>query len=146
MKSQTDRIMAERLFVREGKSLEEIAAATAIGKATLARWSKDGEWVRKRAERNRESPQASIDKLKRQRELQITALGDGVASAEQIDALYKLNLMIEKMEASTGAIGPMLDTMGRFAEFVAANAQPEDCALLRDWIEKWFRKVRTDNA
>jgi hypothetical protein len=147
MRSQIDRVHAENLFVRDGKSIEEIAAATGISKGALGKWSKAGGWVQKRAERNRESPQVSIDKLKRQRELQIGAIGEGAASAEQIDSLYKLNLLIEKMEAGSGAIGPMLDVMGRFAEFVMREADDVGhVEVIREWIEKFLAEERRKNA
>ena len=86
----------------------------------LVKWSTQGEWVKKRRERQRESPQAALDILKRQRELQIKTIGtETLAAPTEIDALHKLTQLIEKMESRIEAIGPMLDVMCRFAQFVA---------------------------
>lgn len=148
MKSQAERAAAESFFVRDGKTLDQIADLTGVSSATLAKWSKSGQWVKKRAERQRESPEASLNRLKRQRELQVAALGDEtVAGAEAIDALYKLNLLIEKMEASAEAIGPTLDVIGRFADFVMRHTDdPTRVEVLREWMEKFLAEERRRNT
>jgi transposase len=127
------------MFVYEGKLLRQIAAELGINVRTLEKWSSQGNWGKLRKERRRGTSQAALDVLKRQRELLITALGvENRADPEQIDALHKLTMSIEKMESRLEDIGLMLDVMDRFAEFVAARADDADCRVIRNWVEKFF--------
>ena len=80
MKTRTIRRSAEKLFVRDVKTLAQISAELSLSMTTLARWSGKGEWVRKRREWQRESPRAALDILKRQREKQMTAIRDNDSS------------------------------------------------------------------
>ena len=99
--------------------------------------------MKKRQEMLRESPQVALDVLKRQREMLITEMPrDKPASADQIDALHKLTLLIEKMESRLDAVGPMLDVFARFARFVGTNADDAACAVLREWTEKFLDDER----
>jgi hypothetical protein len=143
MKSQSDRAMAENLFVRECRTLDQIAARLGVNRRTVGQWSSKGGWMKQRGELLRESPQAALDVLKRQREMLITAMPrDAPAGADQIDALHKLTLLIEKMESRLDAVGPMLDVFARFAQFVATNADDAACAVLREWTEKFLNDER----
>jgi transposase len=143
MRLQSDRAKAERLFVREGKSLARVAAEMGIGLTTIKQWSKDGNWSDHRRACRRETPNPALDVLKRQLELQVAKIGDDkLAAPEVIDALHKLSVSIEKMESRLEPIGPMLDAIGRFARFVAARADDQACELVRTWVEKFFQEER----
>ncbi len=144
MKTKQIRRSAERLFVRDVKTLAQISAELGVPLRSLARWSRRGEWMRKRREWQHESPRAALDILKRQREKQMAAIRDNTAAAapEAIDALNKISLVIEKLESHVEAIGPMLDTLERFAEFVGARADAEECAVLYKWTEKFLDEQR----
>jgi hypothetical protein len=143
MKSQKERSQAENLFVRDCMTLDQIAAHIHVDRRTVGLWSSKGDWMKKRREMLRESPQVALDVLKRQRELLIREMPPNKpAGAEQIDALHKLTLMIEKMESRLDAVGPMLDVFVRFAQFVATNADDAACAVLREWTEKFLDDER----
>ena len=148
MRSASDRAAAENFFVRDGKTLAQVAEIVGVSEAALAKWSKAGDWVKKRAERQRESPQAALDLLKRQREIQIQAIGgEKQADAGAIDALHKLNQVIEKMEAGVAAIGPTLDVVGRLAEYVMRSTDdPTHITIMREWIEKFLAEERRRNT
>jgi transposase len=143
MKPPQTRLFAENSFVREGKNLAEIAGQVGVSERTLDRWSKDGEWLKKRQEFQHESPQAALDMLKSAREMQIKKMRDNKrVTPKAIDTLHKLTALIEKMESRIEAIGPMLDTLERFAQFVGANADDEACAVLCEWTEKFLDEER----
>jgi hypothetical protein len=143
MISHQIRLAAENLFVREGKTLKQAAAQLGVSRRALIEWSRHGGWMEKRQEFQRESPQAALDILKGQRELQIQKIrGKKKATPQAIDALHKLTLLIEKMESRTEAIGPMLDTFERFAQFVGTNADDAACAVICKWTEKFLDEQR----
>jgi len=68
---------AQRLFVQEGKTLSEIAQILKdVSERTLARWSSEGEWMRKRKEylRSEEHFSQILQELKYK--LAVAALSD----------------------------------------------------------------------
>jgi hypothetical protein len=143
MRPQDDRAMAEMLFVCEGKSPGQIAALVGANRMTIWRWAREGNWKERRSARWRESPRAALDLLKRQRELQIaTITPDKPAAPEVIDALHKLNRVIEQMEEPLEGPDAMLDVMGRFTRFIMAHGSPEAIAALREWLEKFLNEER----
>ncbi len=138
---------AENLFVREGKTLTEISNRLNVTTFSLRKWSYKGDWVKKRQERQRESPQAALAVLKKQQELQGKAIGnDVVAGPATVAALEKINLLIEKLESHVEAIGPMLDTLDRFAQFVGAQADTEDRLVLYKWTKKFLDEQRRKHS
>ena len=146
MRPQKDRAMAEMLYVREGKSFQQVAALLGTGTMTVCRWAREGNWKERRRERRRESPQASLDALKRQRDLLIKGLdGKALDNPVAINALSKLNLAIQRMESPPEPIEMMLDVIGRFAEFIAARADDNECAVMRKWVEKFLDEERRRN-
>ena len=138
---------AENRFVYRGKTMAEISRSLNVTRVSLAQWAHKGDWMKKRQERQRESPQAALDVLKNQRDLQMKAMGDDeVAAPEAINSLNKITLLIEKLESHVEAIGPMLDTLDRFAQFVGANADAEECAVLYKWTEKFLDEERRKHS
>ena len=147
MKTQEDRAVAETLFVREGLSLEQIAAKTGVSAGSLKRWSAGGGWNAKRKEHQHESPAAGLEKLKRLRERLIADMPeDSSQNASQIDQLAKLDKSIAGMERRADTIGATLDVMMSFAQFVATNADAIECSVLRVWTEKFLAEERRKNG
>jgi transposase len=149
MRPSKGRLNAETLFVCEGRTVAQIAAKLGLSEKTIAQWCAQGDWAQRRTERLRESPQAALDVLKHQRELLIQEFekkNKKRAGPEEIDALQKLSLAIEKMESRTEAIGPMLDVLGRFAQFVTARADADECEVVRTWLESYLAEVRRKNV
>ena len=151
---ERDRTLAESLFVCGGKSSREIAGILGAGKETVQRWSRDGKWMERRRQRRFDSPLASLERLRRERDRLIQTLGGepphpGEPAAKPntdetlhtVTALQRLTQTIEKMESQQELeIGPMLKTMGGFAEFVAARADEDDLTVLRNWVEKFLNE------
>lgn len=150
-KSQSERMTAEMLFVRQGMGLEAVAAQIGVSKATMARWSKEGEWSRKRDENRRQSSAPSIDLLKDRRLKLLERLADD-PSAEDAgieDRLVKLNALIRELE-DKNSLGTQLDVMSAFAAFVAGQwsagqADAEKIATVREAVESYLENVRREH-
>ena len=149
MKAQADRSNAEGMFVRQGLKLDEIAAKGIASRGALARWSKQGDWQRKR-EDFRRGPQAALDALKTERANLISALA--TASEEKklaiVDGIQKLTATLDSMERRSKAIETVLSVMEDFARFVSANTENDAAALemMRVWLDKFLDHVRTENV
>jgi hypothetical protein len=143
MKPEKDRVAAATLFVRDGKSCTQIAPLVGANRQTIWRWCRDGKWMEHRREHRRLSPLNSLEILKRQRDMHITAVDVKTPiTPDAVTALVKLNQAIEKLEAPQDEVGIMLAAFGRFAEFVAARADEAARAVLGEWIEKFLDEER----
>ncbi|HOQ59081.1 MAG TPA: phage terminase small subunit-related protein [Vicinamibacterales bacterium] len=150
MKTHAERQNAESLFVREGRTLDDIAAAVGVSKATLARWSAAGKWTEKRAA-FREGPMEFIATLKRERAL-LAEQVKSAAIAEKaglIDGMYKLDTMIERAERGAGALDRTMGVMEEFAAFAAQRwpgMTEEKLAALADATQAFLNAKRKENA
>ena len=147
MKPAALRIEAEQLFVRHGRTIEDISSALSLSRGTVARWSKSGDWVRKRQEFLRESPLAPIETLKKQRlrviELMPTTPAPDAGLADQ---LWKITRTIESLEARGDNIGGTLDVIERFARFVARSCDEATAEAVRAATERFLAEERTAHA
>lgn len=143
----TQRLMAETMFVRGEKTLDEIAQATGISKATLARMSKDGRWAEKRRERQHESPAALVEKLKARREMLIERMAQDADGENAVieDRLVKINSLIRESEGKD-SLGSALDWSEKFAQHVAESGDAERIALVRELLESFLNMVRRENG
>lgn len=116
---EKERVRAESLFIVEGKSGREIAGLLGVGKETVQRWARDGKWMDRRQLRRSESPLASLERLRRERDRLIGTLGgdqpagdhadgdktakvkpaDPAVVSDTISLVHKLTQTIEKMES-----------------------------------------------
>ena len=150
---EKERLIAESLFVIEGKSGREIAALLSAGKETVQRWAREGQWTARRRRRRLDgSSMATVERLKRERDRLTATLGaakpaapggdDPAAPAvgETISLIQKLTQTIEKMESQQEDydVGAMLATMGRFAKYVVAHATDQERLAMRSMIEKFL--------
>ena len=101
-----------------------------------------------------DSPMASLELLKRQRDKLITTIGDkspatpdaqtsgdkSPADSATLETLNKINRAIEKMEPQIESVDAMLDVFARFAEFIATHADADACAVIREWTEKFLNE------
>lgn len=153
---EKERVMAESLFIAEGKSSREIAGLLGAGKETVQRWARDGKWMERRRQRRRESPLAALERLKRERDRLIGTLGGDKTpagenkppapevAAETIGMIQKLTQTIEKMEPprEDGSIDAMLDVVERLATFTVANFTAEETMTLHNILEKFLAEER----
>ena len=147
MKTEEERAQAVKMFVEEGKTLQQIADHFGVSQAAVALWSSGGNWKGLRRERRFMTAHPALDALRRELDLQVQKVGKTTAAEPaQIEALNKLHLMVEKMESRVDPIGPMLEAMGRFARFVAARAEREDRVVIHKWVERFFNEERRKNS
>jgi len=141
--SKKTRGEAEYQFVRRGRTLQAIADDLDVSKGTLARWSTGGGWAAKRTEYLTESPDAPLRKLKNMRRRLIEEMPTD-ADPAAIDGLYKLDKMIEGMEAKRNAVGPALDVMESFAVFAAGHFDADTVNVIRAAAEKFLDHLRDE--
>jgi transposase len=149
MRPQKDRLLAELLFVGDGKSYRHIAARLGASNKTIWRWACAGKWMERRRQRRLDSPMASLELLKRERDRLIqtfaakpSANGESPADPATLETLNKINRTIEKMEPQMTSVDAMLDVFARFAEFIATHADAGACAVIREWTEKFLDDER----
>lgn len=141
---------AETMWVREGKTLTDIAKSLGKNRATLSRWRKAGNWDAKRSEYLQNCPQAVLDVLRRQRERMIldrekSATPDGQAAAVDpayADSIYKITAVIEKLEAKSEAVGPVLDAMDRFVRWCRLELTESKFPIIAEAIEAFLTALR----
>jgi hypothetical protein len=137
------RIEAEQLFVRRGLTLVQVADQLHVSKGTLARWSFAGKWVERRQEFLTQSPTGPIETLKTRRVKIIDSLGTAdVKDPSLVDQLWKITRTIESLEARSEAIGPLLDAMEKFAQFVARTCDEVKAQTISAAVEDFLREER----
>lgn len=144
-KSASARSQAESLFVSRGLPLDEIAGIVGVNRATVARWSKAGGWVEKRKQRQLVSPSAGLEKLRELRRDRLATMTKDAAAGD-VDALYKLDVMIAREEGKIGNPGAALDVLERFALYVARRCPPDIVDALRDAMQGHLTELRQEGA
>jgi len=129
------------MAVREGRTIAEIAEAVGVSKTTVGRWSKAGDWADKRRRRQAENPDAGLDKLKETRR-NILESWPAKPDPAEVDALYKLDLLITREEERHGGPSEALRVMEAFAAFVAASLAADDAAIVARAVEDYLTEVR----
>jgi hypothetical protein len=114
--------VAERMFVREQRTLVEIAARCKIHVNTAQKWHKDGAWDRKRKE-FQGSQLGYIERLEKLRAeaLQAYELDD---SAANMDKLCKLDGMVQRANKPIDIRAATVEVMDRYATYIK-RAYPE---------------------
>ncbi len=110
---------AEELYVRKGKTLEEIKAIVGVSTTTLSKWKKDGDWGRKRKDyltRTRQGPAQRLrDKL-------YSLLEEtGEIDPKVVDSVSKIVAAIEKIEGGRDSLGSAIETMDKFTKYLQRN-------------------------
>lgn len=122
---------ATELYVRKGKTLEEIHGIIAVSTTTLTKWKKDGDWGRKRKDyltRTRQGPAQRLrDKLYKL--LEDAPEIDG----KTVDAVSKIVSAIEKIEGGRDPLGATIEVMDRFTKYLEINEK--DSAFMDRFTE-----------
>jgi transposase-like protein len=150
-KSASERQTAETMFVRQGKTLAEIAGLIGVSKTTLANWSRDGEWVRKREERLRDNPLAGLDILKARRNAIYEKMGNDPKAddASLEDRLSKIDVHIRNAE-DPNSLGTHLSVLEAFTDFVmtqwpAGTEHPEKGVAVREAVEAYLEAMKREH-
>ncbi|MGA8572662.1 MAG: hypothetical protein ACLP7A_07985 [Desulfobaccales bacterium] len=134
---------AERLFVQEGRTLEEISSRLKVDLTTLLGWQKKGEWDRKRsallanpenlAERLRLALGKMLDALENGEELDPKAFNSIARAATAVKNL-------DRGDYDLKAAG--LKVMEDFTRFLKEHlGDPEELQLIGARIRAWFRSL-----
>lgn len=115
-KSKDFREQVKDYIVKKGKSQREASEFFGISEKTISKWSVEGEWIKERREYLVSSRTAPVEKLKaRFAEL----LEDTTAlDAKKTDEMYKIRLLIDRMEGGYDIKGATLEVMDRFTALV----------------------------
>lgn len=109
---------ARHFFTREFKTPKEIAAILPVSENTLYKWRDKGGWI---DEKNAimASPGDMAQDLKADLEEQYRLIkNDKGLNAANIDGLYKIILMIEKLEKVHDPRGKALSIMGMYGDYL----------------------------
>ncbi|MGA7579157.1 MAG: hypothetical protein ACLQUW_13055 [Desulfobaccales bacterium] len=134
---------AERLFVMENRTPEQIAEILPICQNTIYKWSLKGGWPKKR-EASLASPRSLAEKLRRYLERQIEALeGESRLNPAAYDAIHKTYCTIEKLEREVQDLRPQaIVAMNGFVSWL--NDQPlsaDERRHIATLIRGWFRSL-----
>lgn len=106
---------AERMFIREGKGVTEVADTLGISRATISRWKKKRNWDQRRLDFNN-STQAISEKL-------LKLLADDVNSLQQLDSsavdrITKAVKSIKSLNQDVDMLGTTITVMEQLAHFL----------------------------
>ena len=130
----------ERLYVREGKTQREIAELFNISEKTISKWSRMGEWARKRKEYLTSSRTGVAEKL---RERLYRLIEEEAIDARKADEIYKLMLTIEKIQGFD-LMAATIEVMDRFSRFVRGRVQDRGFLdKLSDLMQAFFNEIKS---
>lgn len=106
---------AERMYIREGKSIEQIATTLGVSRTTLYRWKKERNWDERKYEMET-SAQFIGEKL-------MKLLADDVRKLEKLDAksvdrIVKAIKSIKSLDSEVDILGSTLLVMEQFAFYL----------------------------
>lgn len=132
---------AERLAVREGKTQREISELLGISEKTISAWSKKGEWMRQRKEYLVSTREGPIAKLKARFAQLLEDMGD--LDARKTDEIYKIRLLIDRMEGGMDVLGSAIETMDKFSKYlVRVELDKEIIKKIGEHIHRFFEEIR----
>ncbi|GMV67542.1 MAG: hypothetical protein AMXMBFR75_33320 [Candidatus Hinthialibacteria bacterium] len=132
---------AERLAVKEGKTQREIAEFLGISEKTISLWSKKGDWVRKRGEYLVSTRTGPVEKLKA-RFAKLLEDTDNL-DAKKTDEIYKIQLLIDRMEGGSNIKGATLDVMDRFSTFIRQREPDQEfIEQLKRHTHAFFEEIK----
>lgn len=132
---------AERLYVKEGKTQREIAELLGISEKTISQWSAKGEWVRKRREYLTSTRTGPVEKLKA-RFAKLLEETDELNS-KKTDEMYKIRLLIDRMEGGYDIKGATIEVMDRFTTFIRQReADKGFIERLMNHVHAFFEEVK----
>lgn len=132
---------AERLAVKEGKSQREISDLLGISEKTLSQWSVKGAWMKQRKEYLISTKIGPVGKLKDRfaKLLEETEVLD----ARKTDEIYKIQLLIDRMEGGFDIKGATIEVMDRFTKFIRQVEQDKGfLEKLMNHIHKYFDEIK----
>ena len=137
----------ERLFVRDGRSMDEIHQATGLSRTTLNHWKKKYKWDVKR-KIYQESPDASLFTLGRiltRKVEQINLLPIEMIDGKVTDQLSKIAKSLERLGKDTGIRSQSINVFARFGPFCKKKEEDkEEDEWLTKMMQAFFEDVREE--
>lgn len=136
---------AEELYVKGGKTLEEISKFLGISIKTLSCWKKRGEWSEKR-KTYLTSAQGTIGILEtvlQEKIEELRGLPAEEINSKRIDGITKLVASIQKLKREDDLKAQTINVMGEFGRFVRAKSLKErELDLVTRLIQEFFEFIR----
>lgn len=148
MASAHDLQSRARGLYAQGATLDEIADLVERSVRTVERWrSADADagldWDQLRDDRRRLDPTAYLATLLTWRS---TLTQGGKPDAGVIDALYKIQRIIDKVREEAGDISTILAVQDRFARWAVDNLSPKDLATARRFVADFTADLREESS
>ena len=133
---------AERLFVHEGRTLEEITTRLSVDLTTLLDWQHKGEWDRKRSAILAD-PENLAERLRLALGKMLAALENGEElDPKAFDTIAKAATAIKNLDRGGYDLKVAgLKVMEDFTGFLKSQAPPEEMMLVGKWIRAYFRSL-----
>lgn len=132
---------AERLAVKDGKTQREISELLGISEKTISAWSAKGEWMRQRREYLVSTKTGPLEKLKERFAQLLEDTGD--IDARKTDEIYKIQLLIDRMEGGSNVLGSAIETMDKFSKYLVRVEQDKELIKkFGEHIHKFFEEIR----
>jgi len=109
---------AERMFIREGKGIQEIAAAIGVAPSTVTRWKKKRNWEQRRIDYQNSAMNIAEKLLK--------LLAEDVGKLEKLDSssvdkIVKAVKAIRSLNQDVDMLGATIEVMEQFANFLQSK-------------------------
>ncbi len=134
---------AERLFVHEGRTLEEITTRLSVDLTTLLDWQNKGEWDRKRSAILAD-PENLAERLRLALGKMLAALENGEElDPKAFDTIAKAATAIKNLDRGNYDLKVAgLKVMEDFTGFLKEQlGEPEELQLIGSRIRAWFRSL-----
>lgn len=133
---------AREKFVKQLLTPEEIAKQLPVCANTIYKWRDKGDWVKDRAALLA-SGRSLAEVMERDLEEQFKLLRASKSlNAADIDAFYKLFLIVERLRRTQDIRGMAIAVLGAFIEwFKKQDKTPEEQQLVGNWMREWLRSL-----
>ncbi len=136
---------AEDLYVRQGKTLQDISELLGISMQTLSRWKQKYDWTERRRIYRVSMPgtiQILEDVLKEKIE-QLRELQAQDVDGKQIDGITKLVASIQKLKREDDLRSQTIRVMSEFSRFIKQkNLKERELDLVINLVQEFFDFVR----
>jgi hypothetical protein len=133
---------AERLYIQEDKTVEQIGMLLPVCANTLYQWKLKGDWGKKR-ELRLTAPKDMAGRLRRDLIRQMENLeGEGRLDPAAYDSIYKTFLLLEKLEKTQDLRVLGVTVMQAYSDFLKAQEiGPGELQMHGERIRGWFRSL-----
>jgi len=138
---------AERLYVRKGKTLEEISRLLHVSVRTLSLWKNRDNWSGKR-KAFLTSPHGSAEALRdilEQKIHELQSLAPGEIDGKAIDGISKVVAAITKIERQADPLAEAINVLDSFTAFVREReSETKFLDRLYQWVHDFFEKLANE--